>query len=118
MFAVLARDHKEVLSDKIRIALLISILPNGLQERVMEHLDRLLTYNDVHDKVVSLVQASPKYMNGDAMDCSGLDREEYYGEDGGEIDIDAISKNLCARCDGFGHYAGECDTPMGKGKRG
>ena len=31
MVAVLARDHKEVLSDKIRIALLISILPNGLQ---------------------------------------------------------------------------------------
>ena len=113
MVAVLARDHKEVLSEKLRIALLIGILPNSLQERIMEHLDRLITYNDVHAKVVSLVQASPKYMAGDAMDCSGLDYNDDQYED---MDIDALSRDHCNRCGGVGHYARECPSPKGKGK--
>lgn len=117
MVAILARGHKEVLSDKMRMALLISILPTSRQECIMEHLDRLTTYNEVHDKVVSVVQACPRYSASDAMDCSGLDYYEGYTEDyTEEADIDAISRDHCARCGGFGHYARDCTTPKGKGK--
>ena len=115
MVGVLARDHKEVLSDKLRIALLISILPNGLQERVMEHLDRLATYIEVHDKLTSLVQSSTRYNVGDAMDCSGLDHGDELGDD---LNIDAVSRDQCSRCWGYGHYAKDCPSPKGKTKGG
>ena len=40
----LHRDHKEELNPKIKRALLMNILPSVMQQRVMEHLDRLKTY--------------------------------------------------------------------------
>ena len=98
---------------------MIQILPQSLQDRVQEHLDRLTTYSEVHDKVVGLVQASSKYSGGDAMDCSQL--EEQSGEPGGspweeqEDEINAPSRFQCARCQGYGHYARDCPTPPTKG---
>ena len=50
----LERDHQEQLSPKIKRALLMNVLPSSVQTRVMEHLDRLKTYKEVRDKVVSL----------------------------------------------------------------
>ena len=50
------RDHNEVLTTKIRRALLMNILPVPIQNRVLEHLDRLKTYVEVRDKFVALVQ--------------------------------------------------------------
>lgn len=49
--AILARDHTETLSEKMRIALMIMTLPTILQHRASEHLDRLATFQDVHDKI-------------------------------------------------------------------
>ena len=117
--AMLARDHKETLSEKLRIAFMIRMLPQSLQDRVQEHLDRLTTYQEVHDKVVSLVQSSSKYSSGDAMDCSQLD--ERSGSPGGSWedeegeDVNALSRFQCSRCNGYGHYARDCPTPPGKG---
>ena len=93
---MLARDYKETLSEKMRIAFMIRILPQALQERIQEHLDRLTTYQEVHDKAVNLVQSSAKYGGSDAMDCSGLD--DWYGDlcvspNHEEEDINAISKS-------------------------
>lgn len=103
-------------SEKLRIAFLLKMFPTTLQERAMEDLDRLATDRKVHDKVVSLAQSSSKDSPSDAMDCSGVDE---YDEDGyDDLDINAISKNHCARCDGNGHYARDCTTPAGKGKVG
>ena len=114
--AALSRDHKEVLTEKLRIAFMLKILPTSLQERIAEHLDRLTTYNEVHDKIVSLVQSSSRYNLGDAMDCSAVDYGDY-GQDE-DADVNALSQNHCARCGGFGHYARECSTPNGKAAKG
>ena len=62
--------HSEKLSPKIRRALLLNILPNVLQSRLLEHLDRLTDYAQVRGKAVSLVQSQ---RNPDAMDCSLID---------------------------------------------
>ena len=86
---MLSRDHKKVLSEKLRTALMISILPQSLQEPVAEHLDRLTTYHEVYDKIVGLVQASSRYSASDAMDCSAID--EYAAEED-EADINALSR--------------------------
>lgn len=82
----------------------------------MEYLDRLGTYREVHDKIVSLAQSSSSYNPSDAMDCSAVD--SYGDECYDEPDVNAISKNHCARCDGYGHYAKDCATPASKGKAG
>ena len=50
------RDHAEKLSPKIRRALLVNLRPAWLQSRVFEHLDSLVDYSQVREKVVALVQ--------------------------------------------------------------
>ena len=64
----LARDHQEVLSEKIRRALLMNVLLASMQSRIMEHMDRLKTYKEVRDKVVALSRNSE-----DAADIGNLD---------------------------------------------
>ena len=49
----LDRDHKETLSPKVKRALLKNVLPTAMQARVMEHLDRLKTYAEVCEKIIS-----------------------------------------------------------------
>ena len=63
----LERDHQEVLSPKIKRALLMNVLPSSVQTRVMEHLDRLKTYKEVWHKVVSLCH------NTDDADIGNID---------------------------------------------
>ena len=69
----LERDHGEILSPKIRRALLLNILPHSIQTRFFEHLDRVVSYAQVREEVVSLVQIT---QNPDAMDTSAVEREE------------------------------------------
>ena len=68
----LERDHQEVLSPKVRRALLLNVLPATLQARIFEHLDRLTTYAQVREKVVSLVQVA---RGADDVDLSHLNCE-------------------------------------------
>ncbi len=116
MIASLARDYKETPSEKMKVALMVRILPQSLQERIHEHLDRLTSYKEVYDKVVSLVQSSSKYGN-DEMDCSwvgensGYEYEEQLFEPNTLEEINALGAGGCYRCGGFGHIARECSTP-------
>ena len=105
---MLARDHKEVLSEKMQVAQLVKILPNALQERVNEHLDRQTTYKDVHANIINLVQSSSKYNLNDAMDCSAVD--DYDDEFYDDTAVNALAKGQCGRCGGMGHYARDCAT--------
>ena len=68
----LLRDHKEEFSPRIQRALLLGIMPQAIQTKLLEHLDRLTMYRQVREQIVSLVQIS---RGPDEMDCSQLDRE-------------------------------------------
>ena len=46
--------HQETLSPKIKRAHLMNVLPTSVQTRVLEHVDRLKTYKEVREKVVTL----------------------------------------------------------------
>ena len=68
--------------------------------------------------MVNFVQASSKYQYADAMDVSYVDSSAAPRSGGDEaeedIPLDALSRDTCARCGGFGHYAKKCATPDGK----
>ena len=70
----LERDHKEELSPKIRRALLMNVLPTWMQNRIMEHLDRLKTYVEVREKVVALCQTAG---GGEEADCAQLEQQDW-----------------------------------------
>ena len=121
LLTTLSRDHKEELSETMKIAFLLKAPPTALGDRLMELMDRLVTYKEVHDKIVNLVQSSSRYNYGDAMDVSGVDStvpRDGGEEMGEEISLDALSRDTCARCGGFGHYAKDCATPQGKARPG
>ena len=81
MLLSLERDHAEKLSPKIRRALLLNILPSTLQSRILEHLDRLVDYAQVREKVVSLVHMQ---RNSDAMDTNIVYDDEDQAEEPSE----------------------------------
>ena len=107
----LERDHKEVLSAKIRRALLMNILLAWMQGRVMEHLDRLKTYAAVRGKVVALYQT----IGGAEPDVHQVEpqwQQEFWPEEeeGEGEDLNALA-NTCHNCGGTGHFARNCSSP-------
>lgn len=52
----LTSDHQIRLDPKLLRAFLMNILPKWMQDKVMEHLDRLLTYHEVREKAIALSQ--------------------------------------------------------------
>ena len=62
----LERAHKETLSPKIQIALLMNVLPTWMQSRGMEHLDRLKTYREVREKVERSEKRPSRYVTPQA----------------------------------------------------
>ena len=131
----LEREHQEVLSPINKRAFLMNVLPPTIQTRIMEHLDRLKTYKEVRDKVVSLCH------NIDDADIGNIDdtnqpssqdlwegwwqddnfgwREpepaEYVSLAGGPADIQGLADMKCHVCGGMGHLARSCPTPNPKG---
>ena len=111
------RDHAGKLSPNIRRALLIHILPASLQSRVFEHLDRLVDYSQVREKVVILVQGQK---NPDAMDTSNVyedeprwtDEEEaaWIAEEEAMMDLANLALITCHRCKKKGHMARDCKS--------
>ena len=111
----------------------MNVLPASMQSRIMEHMDRLKTYKEVRDKVVTLSRNSE-----DAADIGNLDdsqaggllaagewggwwQNENLGWHGPEPDEEApadiqgladIKRHLCG---GMGRYARSCATPNPKG---
>ena len=113
----LERDQKESLSPKIRRTLLMNILSAAVQDRILEHLDRLVDYGQAREKVVSLVQMQ---RNPDAMDTNmvyGNDEElteeptEGYTEEEEAMDLAALAEVVCRRCNKKGHFARNCRSP-------
>lgn len=57
----------------MKIAFLLRALPTALGDRLMELMDTLVTYKEVHEEIVNLVQSPSKYNHGDSMDWNGVE---------------------------------------------
>ena len=56
LVSTLTKDHSITLDTKLLRAFLTNILPQWMHAKIIEHLDRLPTYVDIREKVVSLSQ--------------------------------------------------------------
>ena len=94
----------------------LKVVPTTLAGKAVEQLDRPKSYREVHDKVVSLVQSSSTCLLSGDMDCNQVETNvpgERGSWDADELSLDALQKDHCARCGGFGHYANLCAIPAG-----
>lgn len=130
----LERDHNETLSEKIKRAFLMNVLPSAMQSKVMEHLDRLKSYKEVREKVISFCSSVEDTDIGVLEEPSPA-QDQWEGwwldENNGwrapepaeemPFDIQGLADMTFRTCGGKGHMARDCPTPSkpkGGGKGG
>ena len=122
-------EHDIEIDEKIKLALLTSMIPNELQDYVFQWSDGKAGFKEITDKIMALAlnrasMSKPTPMEVDQVRDAWSD--EYYQKDEwlevwdqsdekDVVEVDYVGEK-CLRCGGMGHYARECPTPKGKGK--
>ena len=70
----LSRDFNELLKEKMRAAILISMLPPDLQHALIQQADKIEDYKSTRDRVATIVEAKLTLKNPDAMECDAVHR--------------------------------------------
>ena len=111
----LERDYNEKISEMAKIGVLISMVPDDLQDVILQHADRLKEYRLVKEKVITLVDARERLRDPDAMDVGQVYRKDGEDDDDDGEDIAAVGVQ-CHGCGGWGHFRRECPSSWKGGK--
>ena len=68
----LSRDFNDLLSEKMRAAILISMMPPDLQHALIQQADKIEGYKSTRDRVATIVEAKLALKNPDAMECDAV----------------------------------------------
>ena len=99
---VLERDYKENISDMMKIGILIHMMPEELQDSILQHTDKIKEYKLVKEKAVNLVDARATLRDPDAMDVGYYGHyEEECDNDDPEEEVGAVTEDMrCYKCQG------------------
>ena len=131
----LERDYSEKVSERMRIGILISMVPEDLQEILLQQVDESTEYRTARDRMIMLVDARAKLKDPNAMDVGALseggrrESETYadeegrtwacegciHGGEGEQESVDALAKvgMQCYNCHGYGHRSDVCPSQGG-----
>jgi hypothetical protein len=123
--ASLYNRHREELSDQMKLAILINMMPREYQDVGMQmSIGRKLKYEELRDHILGLANQKAQLSRPVPMDTNAVDLQpDYEGEEyGNEWEVDAVSWNTqCHACWGYGHLARDCPmdrNKIGKGEKG
>ena len=88
----------------MKVGLLIHMMPDDLQDTILQHADRLREYRVVEEKAVNLVDARARLRDPNAIDFGyyGCHEEDEYGQEADETEVGALAEDMkCFRCGGF-----------------
>ena len=71
----LQRDFKENLSEKMKPAILVSMLPKELQDNLVQQADKMTDYKTTKDRIISIVEAKMAMRDPDMMDCDQITKK-------------------------------------------
>ena len=131
----LQKEYKEVLSEKMKVAVALDFCPPELRENLLRNAEVINGYQELKDKITSYVSIQQSRLKPNPDDINSWD--EYYNEEmndeidmlgkggsrchrcggGGHIAAQCASQRMtCNRCGGNGHMSYQCATPKGQGK--
>ena len=114
---ILQKEFNEQVGDKMKIAIMTSMLPTVIQDYIYTNITEKTLFGDILEKVRSWVGNRVAMMGGPTpMDIGEV--EEWGEADHDDGDVMAVGAwTKCHRCEGWGHMQRECPTqPKGKGK--